>query len=227
MFNLIFYEYAAKAPDPNRALHELGLDDAYAVALGLHAFSPNYPANDPGGLEKFDRRARLGAILWYYVRHPGEVERHFREVLAVNVPEMRAPNLANFRAEDGVPPGTLSRRWRFWSSAQARLFAAAPLLVAGIYAAALIVAIACRRRFGAPADLMLAFTAFGIAEFCGAALGDVLDTGRHLRLFHAATDLLLIASVAGAVLLLPGRSQAECKASSLRAASSSEAAARP
>jgi hypothetical protein len=205
MFNLIFYEYAPKSPEPNRALRELGLDDRYAVALGLHAFSPKYPANDPGWLEEFDKRASLGPIIRYYLRHPGEVARHLKEVLTVNVPEMRAPNLGNFRVQDRVPPGTLSKQWSFWSTAEARLFARAPIAPVGMYLVAIAVAIACRRRFGAPADLMLAFVAFGIAEFAGASLGDVLDTGRHLRLFHAATDLLTIGTLMGAALLIADR----------------------
>ena len=192
IFNLVFYEFAAKAPDPRAALLEMGFSDRHAVALGMHAFEDRFPANDPGWLEEFDTHARFGPVVWYYVKHPAQVARRLGTVMAENVVELRAPNLSNYRAEDGLPPGTLSRRWNLWSAGHERLFGAAPYAVWSIYAAAVWVALAIRRRFPAASGLMLAFAAFGIAEFLGASLGDVLDTGRHLRVFHAASDFLLL-----------------------------------
>jgi hypothetical protein len=196
IFNLVFYEFAPKAPDPQKALLEFGMQPGDAVALGMHAFESKYPANDPGWCAQFEKRARFGPVLLYYVRHPVEVARHIATVLADNLHEVRAGNLANFRREDGVPPGTLSRRWNWWSAAQERLYTSWPYAILAIYAIALGAAIALRRRIADPADLMLAFIAFAIAEFVAAVLGDVLDTGRHLRVFHATTDLLVVASIA-------------------------------
>jgi hypothetical protein len=60
-------------------------------------------------------------------------------------------------------------------------------------------ALALRR----PNPLLLTFLAFALAEFLCATLADVLDTGRHLRVFHAATDLILIGSIT--TLLAPHR----------------------
>ena len=192
VFNLVFYEFAAKAPDPRAALLEMGFSERHAVALGMHAFEDRFPANDPGWLEEFDTHVRFRPVVWYYVRHPAQVMRRLGTVMAENVVELRAPNLSNYRAEDGLPPGTLSRRWSLWSAVHERLFGAAPYAVWSIYAAAVWVALVIRRQFRAGCSLMLAFAAFGVAEFLGASLGDVLDTGRHLRLFHAASDFLLL-----------------------------------
>jgi hypothetical protein len=196
IFNLVFYEFAPKAANPQKALAEFGMQPGDMIALGMHAFESKYPANDPGWCAQFEKRARFGPVLLYYVKHPAEVVRHIGTVLADNLHEVRANNLANFRREDGVPPGTLSRRWNWWSAAQEWLYTSWPYAILAIYVSALGVAIALRRHIAAPADLMLAFIAFGVAEFFGTALGDVLDTGRHLRVFQATTDLLVLASVA-------------------------------
>jgi hypothetical protein len=207
IFNLVFYEIAPHASNPREVLAELGMQPADAAAIGMHAFEPKYPANDPGWWDQFERRARFGPILLYYVRHPLEVARHIGTVLADNLHEVRADNLANFRRADGVPPGTLSRRWDWWSAAQTAIYTRWPYAIAIVYAAAIAAALALRRSFPAHSELMLAFIAFGTAEFFGAVLGDVLDTGRHLRIFHATTDLLLAASavVASSWPILRGR----------------------
>jgi hypothetical protein len=196
IFNVVFYEFAPKASDPQRALAEFGMQPGDRIALGMHAFESKYPANDPGWCEAFEKRARFGPVLLYYVKHPAEVARHMGTVMTDNLHEVRADNLANFRREDGVPPGTLSRRWNWWSAAQERLYTSWPYVILAIFALTLAVAVVLRRRIGAPGELMLAFLAFGVAEFLGATLGDVLDTGRHLRIFHATTDLLVVACAA-------------------------------
>jgi hypothetical protein len=196
IFNLVFFEFAPKAPDPRAALAELGMQPADAVALGMHAFEPKYPANDPGWCERFNQRARFAPVLLYYVKHPVQVARHIAAVLTENLHEVRADNLANFRRQDGVQPGALSRRWNWWSAAQERLYALWPGAILLVYAGALALAMALHRRAPAPAELLLAVIAFGVAEFLIASLADVLDTGRHLRVFHAVTDLLVVASAA-------------------------------
>jgi hypothetical protein len=195
MFNLIFYEFAPKSPDPHAALREFGLEERHAAALGMYAFENRYPAISPPWFEDFDRTASFSRILLYYVRHPLAVARHLRAVLTENVSEIRSFNLANFRQEDGVPPGTLSRRFDWWSSASSRLYRAWPWLAPAFYVFAIAVGIACRRRFQIWGELILTMAAFGVLEFLGASLGDALDTGRHLLVFHLATDLLFIGVV--------------------------------
>jgi hypothetical protein len=207
IFNLVFYEFAPKAADPRLALAEFGMRPADAIALGMHAFEGKYPANDPGWCADFEKRARFAPVLRYYAAHPTEVARHVNTVMSDNLHEIRAQNLANFRREDGVPPGTLSHRWDWWSAAQRRLYTAWPYSIAAIYAAAIGLAFALRRRIGPAGDLTIVFVAFGVAEFLGATLGDVLDTGRHLRVFHATTDLLVVACAVAAASWVkwPGR----------------------
>jgi hypothetical protein len=109
---------------------------------------------------------------------------------------MRQENLSNFRQIDGQPPGARTSRFAWWSTAQSWTLAHFPWLVPIWYAAFVTVALLSRQRL---AWVGLGIAALGAGQFAVAALADCLETGRHLLMFHACTDLTLLMGIAWAI----------------------------
>ena len=99
---------------------------------------------------------------------------------------MRSSNLSNFRVEDGRPPGARTERFAMWRDFRAWLLRRWPWHLPVWYVVFLAGCLASRSPVRWVA---MGIAALGLGEFTLAALGDSLDAGRHLFLFHAATDL--------------------------------------
>jgi hypothetical protein len=182
MFNVIFFRLGPAGAD----LPSLGVKPEELRYRGMHAYMPGAPAADRAWTEDFGRRTGFARLFGWYARHPASTLGFLAETLKEGAPEMRPVNLGNFRAQDGRAPGARTERFAMWSNWRSRLLRRWPWHLVAWYAAFLAGCIlsASPVRWVAMGVAML-----GLGEFAAAALADSLDAGRHLFLFHAATDL--------------------------------------
>ncbi len=202
LFNVVFSKLAVDRPE---VLAQLGLPAEDAAFIGLNAFSPGAPSNDPKWFADFNGRANYGVVLGWYLHHPGRALGFLDETLVVDAPQMRAPNLSNFRREDGRPPGARTGSFALWSDFRSALLRVWPYHVAVWYLLAIAgsMRIVYRGRYlgRTPVEARLGWIALGIAamaigEFCVASLADAEETHRHLLLFHACTDITICFALA-------------------------------
>ncbi len=201
LFTVVFTKLAAGRPE---VLAELGLPAEDAAYIGLNAFSPGAPSNDPKWLAEFTSRSSYPAVLRWYLRHPRRTLGFLEETLLVDALQMRPFNLSNFRREDGRPPGARTRRFALWSDFRSALLRVWPyhLVIWYLLAIGGSARIAYLRR--TPVEARLGWIALGIAllasgEFAVASLADAAETYRHLFLFHACTDITVCFAIAAIV----------------------------
>ncbi len=199
LFNMIFYKIAPGSRVPEAAVRELGLGPDEYRFIGTHAFTPGNPTVDIPWLRYFNGRTSFGKVLRYWWRHPHEAMRALRNDRDQHACDLRQRNLANFRREDGYPPGTLATRFAFWSNLRSEMYRLWPAHIFWWYAAVIGVAAANLRRHRAAASICLGVCAFAILEFCFACLTDAVETERHLFIFHAATEITICFAAAWAL----------------------------
>jgi hypothetical protein len=182
LFNVVFFRLGPAGAD----LPSLGVQPGEVRYSGMHAYMPGAPAADRAWTEEFGRRTGFARLLWWYARHPGSTLGFLAETLKEGAPQMRPVYLSNFRAQDGRAPGARTERFALWSNLRSGLLHRWPWHMVVWYAVFLAGCLAS----GSPVRwVAMGIAALGAGEFAAAALGDSLDAGRHLFLFHAATDL--------------------------------------
>jgi hypothetical protein len=192
MFNLLFYRLGPQGAD----LAALGVLPDEMHYRGMHAYVPEAPTANRQWTEAFYRRTGFARLLAWYARHPRATMGFLEETLVTGVPKMRPEYLSNYRLEDGRPAGARTQRFALWSDLRSAALQHWPWHLAvwyGVFAAGCVLA---RSR---PAWVALGIAALGAGELVAASLGDSLDAGRHLLLFHAATDLTLCFAAAWAI----------------------------
>ena len=182
MFNVLFFRLGPAGAD----LEALGVKPEELRYRGMHAYLPGVPAADRAWTEEFGRRTGFARLLGWYARHPGSTLGFLAETLKEGAPEMRPVYLGNFRAQDGRAPGARTQRFAVWSNFRGALLRRWPWHMVAWY----VVFLAGCLVSGSPLRwVAMGIAALGAGEFAAAALADSLDAGRHLFLFHAATDL--------------------------------------
>ena len=182
MFNVLFFRLGPAGAD----LQSLGVRPEELRYSGTHSYMPGAPVADRAWAEEFGRRTGFARLTGWYARHPGSTLGFLSKTLKQGAPEMRPLNLGNFRAEDGRAPGARTERFAVWSNFRAWLLRRWPWHMPVWYVVFLAGCLASRSPLGWVA---MGIAVLGLGEFTLAALGDSLDAGRHLFLFHAATDL--------------------------------------
>jgi hypothetical protein len=182
MFNVLFFRLGPAGAD----LQSLGVKPGELRYRGMHAYMPGAPAADRAWTEEFGRRTGFAPLLKWYAQNPASTLRFLNQTLKEGAPEMRPVNLGNFRAEDNRPPGARTERFAVWSNVRSALFRRWPWHIVLWYILFLSGCLATRSPVRWVA---LGIAVLGAGEFAAAALLDSLDAGRHLFIFHAATDL--------------------------------------
>jgi hypothetical protein len=182
LFNVVFFRLGPAGAD----LRSLGVRPEELRYSGTHAYMPGTPVVDYEWTAEFGRRTGFARLMGWYARHPGSTLGFLSKTLEVGAPEMRQSNLSNFRAEAGRPPGARTERFAMWSNFRAWLLRRWPWHIPLWYVVFIAGCLAIRSPLG---WVGMGIAALGLGEFALAALGDSLDPGRHLFLFHAATDL--------------------------------------
>ncbi|HKW25292.1 MAG TPA: hypothetical protein VJN48_05875 [Terriglobales bacterium] len=212
LFDVVFLKLTREPGTRAKVIRDLGLPDTYAGYVGTSAWTPGSPIYDAEWRTRFYSQVRRH-LFWFYLSHPRLAARVIHDDLRLSAPYLRPPELANYRQEDGYPPGALARHFCSWSDLRAIFFRAWPEHVLLWYALVLAAGIVVTATASSPvirrvAALGLALALMGVGEFCFASLTDAAQTDRHLFLFHALTDLTVCFAAAGvleATRLLPER----------------------
>ncbi len=195
-FNLVFFKILPGSSVPRRDAEQLGLTPDDLKYVGLHAFMPGNPTQDPNWFRSFCKRSNYGGVLHFYLMHPGRVLGILRSDLAQEAWQRRPVNLSNYRREDGHPAGARTDRLASWSAFRSWLFIHWSWHIAAWYALAILLGPVIALQEASPFNRTLIYVVvltslMGIVEFCIASLADACETYRHFLGFHLFTDVAL------------------------------------
>jgi hypothetical protein len=199
-YHKVFMELLKNSPDPRGDLADLGLDPAWVDNVGKIAYSPTSPFNDPGFRSAFLARFSYPKLILFYATHPSRLY----SVLdrgGASALQLRHPRFGNFEKRRGLPPGAQTSSFSAWSRARRSLSGHPLIWLSFLFAVTVVAAIRTyataseagkRAREGIIALVAMAAAAFSVCVFANAH-GDL---PRHFYVFHALTDLILIADTA-------------------------------
>jgi hypothetical protein len=199
LFDVVFINIPKTSIDHERELQELNLPADYATYFGANVF-----LLDRNWVLRLYRRLPYTKVAEFYLRHPLPTLSIMWGDLKTSATCLRPLPLANYRQEDGFPPGTLAHHSCSWSDMRGFMFRVWPSHIVFWYWLVILGAIwtiARPRGLFAKrvAAICLGVCVIALLEFAVASLGDGSDTRRHLFLFHALTDVTICFS--GAALL--------------------------
>ncbi|HEY3824760.1 MAG TPA: hypothetical protein VGL82_09385 [Bryobacteraceae bacterium] len=193
VFNIVFMRIAPSAPNPLRALEELGLGRNEMPYLRTHAYFPNSPMNYPDWVARFALRCNHATLLRYYLHHPSVPLHFLYEDLSVSAADMEP--FANLSPDDGYPVDRRASGFSYWSGLRAFLLRKAPwcflLLVMAVFglSAWLFVRSPADR---ACAVVALAIQTIAVFEYGVAVLVDAAEIARHVTIANMAMDLSIL-----------------------------------
>ena len=200
LFHTVFHELLQNSPDPRRDMEELGIAPDLDRYIGVHAYMKESPIEDPAFQARFFDHFGYAKVMGFYLRHPDRLLDRLRRA-APGAFRLRPKYLGNFEKATGVAPRTKATRFALWSDVRAKLERhAAVTLVVFFVGNLLAAALSWRgttmrgRLFlvALVACLLIAGVEFGVNAFADA----LDDLGRHLFVFDALCDLVLVADVA-------------------------------
>gem|GEM_PF-160326 len=200
LFHTVFHDLLQYSPDPRRDMEELGIDADLARYVGMHAYMADAPIRDPDFQARFLDRFGYAKIAAFYARHPARFVDRIRRAAPAAF-RLRPKYLGNFEKSTGVPPRTRATRFALWSDLRAKGEANALGWLIAFFGGNLLAAAMAWQKAAPRGRLFLltllaALLTAGL-EFGVCAFGDALDDlGRHLFVFHALCDLVLIADAA-------------------------------
>jgi len=206
LYHSVFMELLRTSPDPASDLAAMELDASLARHVGVTAYAPEAPLAVPAFRAAFFERFGYADLLRFYATHPQRLVDRLRRA-ARRAFTLRPGNLGNFGLASGLPAGARSRHFDAWSSARASLGRGGWFWIVALLGVNLVAAL----RAGARSELLLrdgliALCAMAALEFGVCAMADFLDdVSRHLYVFQAMLDLLLIIDVAWLAWILSGR----------------------
>lgn len=196
LYNLVFFELLPHSPAPASDLSALGLDPSWARYSGTAAYSGGTAFSDPKFRDELLAMTGYGSVARLYASRPDRLWSAMNRASA-DALTLRPTDLGNFAREAGFAPGSRSQRFSAWSHLRERAKPAGlwvAILLAGnlALAAASYRAASWRGRRSREGIALLASMA--AITFVIAAGGDGhMEMARHLFLFQALCDLLLIA----------------------------------
>ena len=200
LFHTVFMEVLPHSPDPARDLDDLGLDRGLLRYSGTNAYAPGAPLADPAFASRFFERFDYASLVRFYLGRPARlIDRLHRG--APSALRLRPWRLGNYTAASGFPPNTMTTRFALWSGLRLRLRGVADawllLLLGGTVAACAVGYRRATRRGRLFRDGLCLLVLLAVVEYLVCALADYLgDLGRHLYVFQALCDLILVANIA-------------------------------
>ncbi len=190
-FNVVFDDLLENN-DPQEVLRHFHLPPELESQKGLNGFSPNSALRDPRYRDTLIANLTHGKLLHFYLKRPDEMLRLIGFALTECSRE-REQGMGNFAPDVGRAPREQSAAYGFYSGFKRFVFYPRPWLYGTFLAAVMLGAL----RLGwlrAPYVLpgLLAIAAMSAFEFGVSALADVAETDRHLFLFRAMQDLVLV-----------------------------------
>jgi hypothetical protein len=194
-FTVIFFKLLPESPSQAADAQELQIEPAEMKYLGMHAFMPGSPVENPVWVKHWQERVTTSRLLRFYLHHPVSVLRSFRHDINQETWQRRPVNLSNFQRFRGRQAGAKTSAFGWWSAIRTALFRVWSAHIVLWYIAAAVLGI-WRRNWVLPTVLLA-----GALEFSAASLTDAAETYRHLLLFQIYTDLSIL--IAWVMLALP------------------------
>jgi hypothetical protein len=189
-FTVIFFKLLPQSSSQASDAQELLIEPIEMKYVGMHAFMPGSPVENPVWVKHWQERVTTSRLLWFYLLHPASVLRSFWQDLNQETWQRRPVNLSNFQRFRGREAGARTNAFGWWSAMRTALFRIWPAHIVFWYIGAAVIGI-WRRNWILPAVLF-----GGGLEFSAASLTDAAETYRHLLLFQVYTDLsILIAGI--------------------------------
>lgn len=209
LYHAVFYELLPNSPDPVADLGRLGLPRELVRFAGIDAYDPRAPLGVPSFRTKFDGKVGYSALAGIYLSDPGRFVSVLRRA-AWKGAQRRPPNFGDLAKEAGAPPHAKSRRFAAWSDLQFRARPGTKFLWTALLAGTLSVALTTWRRAPRRGRLaregLILLCAMAALELLVCAFADAhIELVRHLYVFHALVDLVLIADAAWLVQILGAR----------------------
>ncbi len=192
-YNMLFLELLPSSPNPERDLAELGLDPSLARFAGVSAWTPDSPVRDPAIRKFFDARSGEPSPRMLYVRHPARLAAILAST-AESSYALQPHELGNFARESGAPP--LAKARGAWSDLRRRLSGVTWLLLflGGTLVACAVTYRRATHRGRLTREGLVLLVAMAAGAFVVVAVGDArIETERHLYIFQAVCDLILVA----------------------------------
>ncbi len=183
-YNVVFFRMLPDSRSPEANLAELGMDPALKRYSGTFVYEPRSGLHGP-------RHARqslpAGAVLF-----APPADRLAPMEIAMNEGSRLRHLVGNSTPGSGRAEYEESRSFTQWSGPKRRVFEGRASLLTVV--AAILCALSAAQAIRAPglAPLYLAPPAMGAAELLIAGLADTLEVARHMSLFHAIFDLLVV-----------------------------------
>lgn len=142
----------------------------------------------------------------FYLKHPARLWQLIKRKSEIAF--MLVTDYPNF--EKGASPLPQSQAFRMWSDLKKKILPGSPWTLLVFFSGNLVAAVLCLRGAVAPGR-RLGLKAFALLNlmalmaFAVCALGDSLDTIRHLFIFNALTDLCVIGDVTFVIEVLTRR----------------------
>ena len=198
-YNVVFSGLLPNSSNPTEVLKSLDLPPESLRYSGTHSFQPDSGWSDEHLRPVLLSRSSPTRLGWYYVTHPHDTLKIF--FLGLSRAALQRPfRFGNFSRDSGFPVAATSQAFAFWSDFKQEFFRDRPgryLLLLLVPSLLLVVLLRGPWRDGAYLLTGMAFT-----ELVLGSLGDVKETTRHLFLFNAMLDLVLLCFLARVVLLL-------------------------
>ncbi|WP_168123896.1 hypothetical protein [Paenibacillus sp. HB172176] len=202
LYQTVFFGVLNGSPDVEGDLDELGLPERLSVLAGTNYFQSGtaIAQNDPSLEDDFYSRISHGKVMLFYMKHPARFLNKM-EFAAENGMTIRPYYLGNYAKEEGEERGALSYAFSGWSEFKKhhmpnRLWFIG--LVYLLYIGVLVFYWAKDRDTGARirVELFLLLALTGMFSFLIPILGDgQADIAKHLFLFNAVFDMMLITGV--------------------------------
>jgi hypothetical protein len=203
LFNKLFFQIGKSDPQGPKDLLEIGVRPEELRFIGLHSYMADSPGGDMQWLEQFYAHTGYRRLLAWYLHHPGRAIGMLKGTLTADASEMRQNNLSNYQRDEGRARQVRTGRFAVWSNFRTVLFKRWPYHIVVWYI--LFLAGAAAAIWKGPARfgwLALMIAVLGLGQFAVASLADCLETGRHLFMFHACTDMTVCFAAAAFVRFL-------------------------
>lgn len=191
-FDVLFFRIATP-PARMEDLRQFHLDDTYLRYAGMHSFVRDSPMRDSEWVKEFCWRTSPRDLFRFYLHHPERTVSFLWSDLARAAWLRRAPYMGNFTRASGMPPRAIAAEFGTWSLLTERFYRAYPASLAiwqaGVLMLSMAALFALRDRYSrAIAGAMLGTSLLACVEYAVCSLGDVINTERHLIVFHLFND---------------------------------------
>ncbi|HLM98286.1 MAG TPA: hypothetical protein VK335_03335 [Bryobacteraceae bacterium] len=198
-FNVAFMLILPNSKNVDRTLAELGLDNSYRKWIGSTAYAEGVGLDERANYEPFKRKLSYGRLAWFFLTHPLNAYRSLRA--ALNEGGMQRPKyLGNFEAASGQPARAQSQSFAAWSDLKRMLFYdhAPRFLLSFLGLAVLVTALLALARRSLPRGAVaggMVLIGMAFTEMLVSSLAEGMEPARHLMIFFAQFDMLLLAAL--------------------------------